>query len=115
MEAPSAFAAVERLCSERSCSIGVLLKSLLPFDEDTPSSDQTLHLMPSRDNDHRHSQLRDTLVAMRKTIRIKMADEADYKQVQCPYMYNRMYGDDTHGCVYICVYASTAMFRRGKL
>lgn len=86
-------------------TIGQLLRVILPFTENTSSSDQTLSCTTSPINTTStlaeaiqsscfpqllpHLQTLQTfqtqLLTIRKLIRVKIADEADYQQVNPPY------------------------------
>jgi hypothetical protein len=67
---------------------GKLLRVVLPFDENTSSNDQAMAAVggnpPLTDNGLGSprvlSQLREQATALRKTVRVKMADEADLRQ-----------------------------------
>ena len=63
-------------------SLGALLNKVLPFDEDTPSNDQSAVNNSARDLESAElKELRSSAVAIRSLIRVKMADENDFNQV----------------------------------
>ena len=75
--------------------IGSLLRVILPFDEETSSSDQsTIHNNQLASDElafqnypsliaHKNQiyNLRGSFCSIRRLVRIKLADQADYKQV----------------------------------
>ena len=77
---------------------GSLLRKVLPFDETTSSTDQshvsaTLNAvggMGGEGNEGVLLDLRAAAMEVRRTIRVKMADEADLRQVR-------------GGCMYLCL------------
>jgi hypothetical protein len=112
--------------SLRSCALqldiapGLLLRKVLPFDEDTSSNDQSAvsdHSCPlsselrasCRDSgvceDTLHN-LRVAAMRVRRTIRVKMADEADLKQVR---------GVHYHLTMFILMYLNQAETAIGQL
>lgn len=89
-----------------SCPVGAVLRSVLPFDENTSSNDQSaisagdsdgspstlllqsvgpvggaLSPRATAEMDAELRRLRLQAVDIRRTVRVKMADEADMKQV----------------------------------
>lgn len=88
--APKFFTQLYACAVQCHLTAGALLRIVLPFNEDTSSGDQAdvdlrqslpaeaagLPLTPME-----FHQLRSSAVLIRKTIRAKMADEADLKQV----------------------------------
>eukprot|EP01031_Cornospumella_fuschlensis_P027967 gene27967-33772_t len=70
---------------QRSLSLGALLRQVLPFNEQTSSNDQASSAKQHRDmlrDDEVLSQLADQAIRIRQLLRVKMADEADFKQAQ---------------------------------
>ncbi len=66
-------------------SRGILIRKILPFDENTSSNDQSSVKNNSVSiegiDPDTGKLLRDQAISIRKLIRVKMADEADLKQV----------------------------------
>ncbi|CAE7539984.1 unnamed protein product, partial [Symbiodinium microadriaticum] len=93
-KAPVFFDSLRSSALKLNMAPGLLLRRVLPFDEDTSSNDQsavnsTLSALSAdmRDNcraaginDEVIVALRSTAMEVRRTIRVKMADEADLKQ-----------------------------------
>jgi hypothetical protein len=97
---PSFFSSLSAAASSLACPVGLVLRSVLPFDEDTSSADQAAGGSSSGiDSVNKlltgggvvsvsRPEMENTLFALRsqatdirRTIRVKMADEADLKQV----------------------------------
>ena len=72
-----------RSVSQReSISLGTLLSRVLPFTEETPSNDQSNVCDDLCDHSFPEvKDLRNAAVEIRRLIRVKMADENDFKQV----------------------------------
>jgi hypothetical protein len=93
--APADFLAMQELSSQTGIPVGQLLRIVLPFDEETSSADQSR--LTSRDEEvlldavrslpalapHARvlQDLRASLSAVRRLLRVKMADHADFQQV----------------------------------
>lgn len=82
------FMEMESLASSSSWAVGKILRYVLPFNEDASSSDQSavaaMYIdVPSELKPQEASlqMLRNLAVRLRKLMRIKMADETDFKQV----------------------------------
>lgn len=107
-ESPQFFESLSSAASVLSCPVGAVLRAVLPFDEETSSNDQSaitdsnstspskLLLMQSSQRrgdispqslakvEAELTRLRAQAVDIRRTVRVKMADEADLKQVHQP-------------------------------
>ena len=86
------FPSINKLANTLSTPVGVVLRAILPFDENTSSNNQAAtakntesfglpsHLMNDSIIVEQLSHLRLLAVDFRRMIRVKIADEADMKQ-----------------------------------
>jgi hypothetical protein len=89
-DAPSFFSHLTAAASKAGLPRGTLLRSVLPFDEDTSSNDQALGNGGKAINAAVNAlldsatlaSLREQAVTLRRLIRVKMADDADLIQAQ---------------------------------
>ena len=86
-QAPRFFSKLTYTANSQRMPIGMLLRIVLPFDEDTSSNDQSIvkaRAAPTGYNIDPNSseivELREHAVKIRRLIRVKMADENDLKQ-----------------------------------
>lgn len=82
-DSPSFFASMRRAAERENISVGSLLARVLPFNEDTSSNDQSKlnSCLEQGGEAVEMKELRASAVAIRGMIRVKMADENDFKQV----------------------------------
>lgn len=83
--APACFSGLMAIAKERQISVGSLVRKVLPFDENTSSADQAssaaLHLERIAQEDPSVANLAKQIGYIRGTLRVKIADEADFAQV----------------------------------
>ena len=94
-KAPKFFDSLRHSALKLDIAPGLLLRKVLPFDEDTSSNDQSAvsstsaplsaEMLANCEHSGIHEDvihnLRASAMRVRRTIRVKMADEADLKQV----------------------------------
>lgn len=88
------FGSLTAIAADEGSTRAALLRELLPFDENTSSNDQSsvsdavvrelLRRRKHCDDSHRRAlmALHEQAIHIRRTIRVKMADEADLQQVR---------------------------------
>jgi hypothetical protein len=82
-QSPAFFASMRSTAQRESMSVGALLGRVLPFTEETSSNDQSKvdKSIDSKCDIPEMKALRSSAIAIRSMIRVKMADENDFKQV----------------------------------
>eukprot|EP01039_Chlorochromonas_danica_P006625 gene6625-7318_t len=84
--APACFSGLMAIAEERQISVGSLIRKVLPFDENTSSADQAasaaLHLERIAQEDPPVANLAKQIAYIRGTLRVKIADEADFAQAR---------------------------------
>mmetsp|Transcript_1871 Transcript_1871/g.3549 ORF Transcript_1871/g.3549 Transcript_1871/m.3549 type:complete len:1203 (-) Transcript_1871:168-3776(-) len=85
-ESPDFFASMRSTAKRENMSVGTLLGRVLPFTEETSSNDQSKVQSSGEDSGlfdiPEMKVLRASAIAIRSMIRVKMADENDFKQAE---------------------------------